>query len=252
MPRANKYILPGYAYHLTHRCHNRQWLLRYALDRDEYRRRLRQTLRETGVSLLSYCLTSNHVHLLVASNREGDVPQLMQKQEGEFAEWYNRRKQRSGAFWNGRYQCTMVEGGEHLWRCMSYIDLNMVRAGKVVHPRDWRWCGYDELTGRRSKFLVLDRKKVLELTEAGEAGELRRNHDALIAEALAARRLERESEWTEAIGVGSEEFVAEIAGRTRQRATLEMYETDSGVWAVREAEPTEGYCAGLPVQERGR
>jgi len=60
MPRANRYILPGHTYHLTHRCHNRAFLLRFARDRDEYRRRLRGAVLEFGVSMLTYCVTSNH------------------------------------------------------------------------------------------------------------------------------------------------------------------------------------------------
>jgi hypothetical protein len=58
----------------------------------------------------------------------------MQEIEGQFAQAYNRRKKRSGSFWEGRYQCTMIEPGPYLWRCMVYIELNMVRAGVVRHP----------------------------------------------------------------------------------------------------------------------
>jgi hypothetical protein len=39
----------------------------------------------------------------------------------------------------------LVEGGQHLWRCLCYIELNMVRCGVVSHPREWEWVGYHEL-----------------------------------------------------------------------------------------------------------
>jgi len=48
MPRANRYIVPGFAYHLTHRCHNRKFLLKFALDRQRYRIRLRQALVDSA------------------------------------------------------------------------------------------------------------------------------------------------------------------------------------------------------------
>jgi putative transposase len=249
MPRANKYVLPGYAYHLTHRCHDREWLLKFALDRNEYRTRLWLTLRDSGVSLLSYCLTSDHVHLLVASNRTGDVARLMQRQQGEFAEWYNRRKRRSGAFWNGRYHCTMVENGEHLWNCVRYINLNMVRAGVVTHPSEWRWCGYDELVGARTRRLILDREKLLELTEADTMADLRRNHEVMIAEALESGALERQPEWTESISVGSREFVTAIAEQTANRRKFEFAETRSGAWTVRDPEAPYGTWAVDPEPE---
>ena len=36
---------------------------------------------------------------------------------------------RKGAFWEDRYHATVIEKGEHLLRCIVYIDMNMVRAG---------------------------------------------------------------------------------------------------------------------------
>ena len=56
MPRANRYFVPGYACHLTHRCHNREFLLRFAKDRDRYRMLLREGVREVEVSLLDFCV----------------------------------------------------------------------------------------------------------------------------------------------------------------------------------------------------
>jgi putative transposase len=88
---------------------------------------------------------------------------MMQKLEGDFAGSFNQRKHRSGAFWEDRYHCTMVEDGEHLWNCIQYIDLNMVRAGVVPHPHDWPWCGYRELVGDRSRYRLLDIDRLLEL-----------------------------------------------------------------------------------------
>ncbi len=61
----------------------------------------------------------------------------MQLIEGQTAQPFNRRKLRHGAFWQDRYHATAVDTGEHLARCLVYIDLNMVRAGVVKHPAQW-------------------------------------------------------------------------------------------------------------------
>ncbi len=58
---------------------------------------------------------------------------------------YNIRKQRKGAFWEDRYHATAIEQNDHLNRCLVYIDLNMVRAGVVEHPSEWRFGGYYEI-----------------------------------------------------------------------------------------------------------
>jgi putative transposase len=48
----------------THRCHDRQFLFRFAQDRDGYRQALWETLRQAAVSVLAYCITSNYTHVL--------------------------------------------------------------------------------------------------------------------------------------------------------------------------------------------
>jgi hypothetical protein len=58
VPRANRYIVPGRVYHLTHRCHDRQFLFKFARDRDRYRRLLWSTLRASPTSVFAYCITS--------------------------------------------------------------------------------------------------------------------------------------------------------------------------------------------------
>jgi hypothetical protein len=49
MPNASRYLEPGYTYHLTHRCHDRRFLLKIARDRDMYRRWLREGARRYRV-----------------------------------------------------------------------------------------------------------------------------------------------------------------------------------------------------------
>ena len=95
----------------------------------------------------------------------------MQKLEGEFAEYYNSRQRRNGAFWGGRYHCTMVDGPEYIWNCMRYIDMNMVRARAVSSPEEWKWCGFNELTGVRKRYRMLDMAEVLTLHGCGSPEE---------------------------------------------------------------------------------
>ncbi len=250
MPRANRYIQPGCLYHLTHRCHDRQFLFRFAKDRREYRNRLRTSLAGSAVSLLAYCITSNHTHLLVEAGSTDGISRMMQKLEGEFAEWYNWRKHRSGAFWEDRFHCTMIEGNPHLWNCMVYIDLNMVRAGVVQHPEEWRWCGFDELTGRRQRYRLLDFDCVLKWNDGMRHHEFAGLYELAIAEALERRRLQRNPIWTESIAVGSKAFISTVAQRLLNRRRLEETEVDGGAWIVRES-PIP-YGDALPTTEEAK
>ena len=114
MRRANQFNHGGGIFHVTHRCHNRAFLLKFARDRDAYREMLRRQLEQFEVWLLDYCLTSNHVHLLLDAEDRLQISALIRNVAGEFARAYNRRKGRMNAFWGDNFHATLVEEGRYL------------------------------------------------------------------------------------------------------------------------------------------
>ncbi|MBI4662037.1 MAG: transposase [Verrucomicrobia bacterium] len=233
MPRANRYIISGNVYHLTHRCHDREFLLKFAKDRSGYRERLRQAIGELDLSLLTYNITSNHVHLVAYADNSEQIAALMQQAAGEFAREYNRRKRRRGAFWEGRYHATMVDSGEYLWECLKYVELNMVRCGVVEHPGQWEWSGYAELMGGRKRNRLLDIEKLLWLVRATTMDEFRAHFNASLEEAIINDELKRQEKWAAAVAVGSRGFVEAIEQRKRTRQQMEAQQ-ESGTWVLRE------------------
>ena len=138
MPRANRHYIPGVVWHITHRCHKKEFLLKFARDRRRWLRWLFEARKRFGLSVLNYMVTSNHIHLLVRDNGKRDViPKSIQLIAGSPGQEYNQRKNRKGAFWEDRYHATAVETDDHLIQCLVYMDMNMVRAGVVKHPSEW-------------------------------------------------------------------------------------------------------------------
>src|SRR5688500_11912835 len=78
MPRANRHFLPGYIWHITHRCHQRKFLLKFARDRRRYLHWLFQAKERFGLSVLNYTITCNHVHLLVKDTGSNVIAESMQ------------------------------------------------------------------------------------------------------------------------------------------------------------------------------
>ena len=237
MARANRSVLPGCAYHVTHRCHDRQFLLKFVRDRQAYRTWLREGLTRQTVQVLTYCITSNHVHLLVRAETVEELSRLMQYVEGGVAQAYNRRKGRAGAFWSDRYHATMIEDGIHLWRCLCYIDLNMVRARAVGHPREWVWTGWHELMGEQRRNRLVDFAAVLDAVGCQRASDFRGHYAQMITDTLARGTLEREPLWTEAVAIGSPAFVADVERDLLKDCTRKRLETtasEHGAMVLRE------------------
>ncbi len=103
MPRANRCFVPGHVYHLTHRCHKREFLLKFLRYRQRWLSWLYKAKKQFGLSVLDYAGTSNHIHLLVKdSGSENVIPKSMQLIAGQTGQEYNKRKNRKGAFWEDR------------------------------------------------------------------------------------------------------------------------------------------------------
>jgi putative transposase len=83
MARAHRHYLPGQIWHLTHRCHERQFLLQFIRDQQAWIGWLFEARKRLGLCVLDYMATSNHVHMLVDDREGGEViPTSMQLAAG--------------------------------------------------------------------------------------------------------------------------------------------------------------------------
>ena len=100
MARAKRHYIPGQIWHITHRCHKREFLLKFAKDRRRWLQWLYEAKKRYGLVILNYAVTSNHIHLLVVGGKERDViPNSIKLIAGRTGQEFNQRKGRKGAFW---------------------------------------------------------------------------------------------------------------------------------------------------------
>ena len=241
MPRAPRHHLSGYIWHLTHRCHRRQFLLTYARDRRAWRRWLYEARKRYGLCVLDYTATSNHIHLLVRDQGRHEIAASMQLIAGCTAQPFNRRKARGGAFWEDRYHATAVESGEHLARCVVYVDLNMVRAGVVTHPAQWEIGGYHEIQQERARYRIIDRQALADALGV-ELPRLAAFHMEWVRVGLQTAGRQREPLWTQSVAVGGRAFVARMQRQLGDRGRHRAVEQIGEMHVLRE--PSEAYGAG--------
>jgi putative transposase len=208
MPRASRHYIPGYIWHITHRCHKKEFLLKFGRDRRRWLQWLFEAKKRFGLSVLNYMVTSNHIHLLVGDNGDREViPNSIQLIAGRTGQEFNQRKNRKGAYWEDRYHATAVETGEHLIRCLVYIDLNMVRAGVVRHPSEWVFSGYNEIQEPRERYGLIDYEGLRNLLDFRSMYDLAEGYRGWVEETLKEGGHLRDEKWTESVAVGSEKFV---------------------------------------------
>ncbi len=87
---------------------------------------------------------------------------------------------------------------------MIYVDLNMVRARKVDHPRDWKHCGFYELTAGKQRYRIVDLPEIIRFCGFDSFDEFRSVYLDRLEKKLPATTFD--PVWSKSIAVGSKEF----------------------------------------------
>ncbi len=246
MPRANRHFLPGQFWHITHRCHEKAFLLKFARDRRRYLYWLFEAKKRFGLCILNYVVTSNHVHLLVKNTGTNAIAQSLQLVAGCTAQEYNRRKQRQGAFWEDRYHATAIEGDAHLHRCVTYIDLNMVRAGAVRHPAAWAHGGYREIQNPPDRYRLIDLAMLATTCGFRTTTDFQQAHRAWVEEALRLNAIQRDARWSETLAVGTQVFIEGIKRELGSKARHRDLEETHGSFVLRQ--PSTAYAITFAIK----
>ncbi len=211
---------------------------------------MREAISRFRISVLNYALTSNHVHILMI-NESGDnsIAKAMQLVAGRTGQEYNQRKCRLGAYWEDRYHATAVESGRHLLNCMVYIDTNMVRARVVTHPREWPFCGYQEISERRKRFRLIDQAAFASCIGV-DFHTFGQKYEAVIDAYLDQEQHEREGKWTESLAVGSMDFVTRMKLELGTRARFRLISEKGDAHTLKEQEGAYSPKNGSKIQSK--
>jgi len=156
MPRPLRLQDAGYIHHVISRGNDGQTLFKSTEDFQEYISLLERTRRNYPLKIYNYCLMDNHVHLLVEPQKEGSLSKVMQIVSKEYAKYFNKKYNRRGHVFEGRFKSFIVQQERYFFTCSRYIDLNPVKAGLTTDPTQHKWTGYAQLAGGGKSILKLD------------------------------------------------------------------------------------------------
>lgn len=106
MTRPPRNLKPGYCYHITTRCNNREFRLIRLECREILLYAIKKCQDKYGFKLYALCIMSNHVHYLIEPQLPDDLPKIMHWLNWYTAMCFNRMLNRTGHFWEKRYHCT--------------------------------------------------------------------------------------------------------------------------------------------------
>ncbi|MGH8455353.1 MAG: transposase [Stenotrophobium sp.] len=218
MARLPRLTVPGFPHHVIQRGNNRQATFHDTADYEMLLGLLADYARREKVAIHSYALMTNHFHLLATPETQDGLPKMMQAVGRRYVQYFNKRHQRTGTLWEGRYKATLIQTERYLLACMAYIDLNPVRAGMVARAADYRWSSHGHYIGQRSDKLITPHPMVWQLGNtpfAREAGYAELVQQGVTAQQQAALSESVFKGWA----LGEPDFVDHLQKQTQRRVT---------------------------------
>jgi putative transposase len=149
MPRLARIVFPQIPHHITQRGNRRGDVFFSDSDRGEYLQWLKEYCDKNKVDILSYCLMTNHVHLVAVPSKEDGLERVLRPLHTRYAQKINREHGWKGHLWQGRYFSSPLDG-IYMWAAIRYVDRNPVRAKVVKIAENYKWssaAGHCELRG---------------------------------------------------------------------------------------------------------
>jgi len=177
MSRPLRIAMSGGWYHLTARGNEQREIFRDDKDRLRFLALLGSWVEQFRIRLHAYVLMSNHYHLL-AETLDSNLSEAMQWINVSYSQGFNRRHQRVGHLFQGRFKGILVDERQWGLELSRYLHLNPVRvkdyelskrdrqrhragAGKATGPdlhgariqalREYRWSSYRAYIGKEKR-----------------------------------------------------------------------------------------------------
>jgi putative transposase len=146
MPRIARGHSDGLIYHIINRGNGRQDIFHKDDDYKAFIELLATVQESYTISILAYCLMTNHFHLLLQPAKAEDLSRGMQWLMTTHVRRYHRHYRTSGHVWQGRYKSFIVQEDGHLLTVARYIEGNPVRASMAASAIAWPWSSHKERT----------------------------------------------------------------------------------------------------------
>ncbi|WP_457551317.1 transposase [Desulfobacula sp.] len=158
MPRKRRIHYPGAIYHVMLRGNAKQDIFHSDEEYRYFETILAEGLEQFSLTLHSYCWMKNHVHMALQV-KDRPLSKLMQNLSQRYTQWFNKKYDRVGHLFQGRYKAILVDKDAYLSELIRYIHLNPVRAEIVTDPADYRFNSHAAYAGhvQAPSWLFIDR-----------------------------------------------------------------------------------------------
>jgi len=148
MARPLRVEYPGAFYHVINRGNAGEDIFINKRDREKFLEYLEKAVERFDIKIHTYCLMTNHYHLLLETPQP-NLSQAIKWINVSYAGYFNRKRQRRGHLFHGRFKSILVDADEYLKQLSRYIHLNPMRTKIVEKLSSYPWSSYPVFIGKR-------------------------------------------------------------------------------------------------------
>lgn len=134
----------GTYYHLYNRGNRKKDIFLDEKDYKFYLRKLAEAGKKYGFAIISYCLMSKHLHLIVRQNKEYPPAKFISSIHTSYATVFNKKYKTAGHLFQDRFKQKIIEDDDYMKNLIAYVHLNPVKAGICKFPKEYKWSSYME------------------------------------------------------------------------------------------------------------
>ena len=169
MARPLRVEYPGAYYHVINRGNNQEKIFFNDRDKEKFLEYLEKANERFSIIIHTYCLMSNHYHLLVETP-EPNLSVAMQWINVSYATYFNRKRGRVGHLFQGRFKAILIDADQYLKHLSRYIHLNPVKAKLVPMASKYKWSSYAAFIGKARIPAYLETNRLLSTFGKGRKG----------------------------------------------------------------------------------
>ena len=216
MARLPRLVVPHQPHHVIQTGINGHAFVQEAADYTAFLEWLHDAAKQFKVAIHAYALLPAQMNLLATPSDAAGLGRLMQWVGRYYVPYFNRKYNRSGTLWQGRYKAAVIDADLYFMTCSRYIESIPVQRGVASTPADYDWSSYAHHTGAKLDSLVIDHPLYWALGNTPFDREVA--YKALSEQALTADEIHLMKDMTpKGWALGSEKFKASLVKKAGRR-----------------------------------
>ncbi len=216
MARLPRLVVPYQLHHVIQRGIAGSNLFQDELDYQFFYNAMVSAASQFKVAVHAYVLLPDHLHLLMTPGDSAGIARFMQWLGRSYVPYYNRKYQRTGTLWQGRFRATVLEAKHYFIPSCILIESHAQRSGLVNSASDYPWSSLAHHSGYKADPLITDHPAYWGLGNTPFQREAA--YQEMLNFGLGRQQIQQLSQAThKSWALGSAEFMVELEKLTSRR-----------------------------------